>query len=484
MYAQTASRHYAHAQVLCPLSVENTDVRGVWALRTSGPFLTVGVRSVRSDYILLYGTGGVAGNTTPASDFTILQQLQAAGSLTSATNVDRPEWVVAVEPLEAGVGFLAASAPHELVMESEVPRPDAAHDPEAEVLAVPHQYQRILPASSARTSWPQCAALPLSSSSSPDAFTEPHSHVQMFDLGSNVYTVGMVDGRLLITEAVGPDSDAIISCTPNVNVAPCSVLAEDGGENDLESLHGGFGGSVLIIPVLVVGFVALCSRCFGRSRHKYARVANAEDCDGESDADNGNGGGFVITNNAKILLVAIGAFGAITIAQLIGALVSNSLALLGDCASMGVDTATYVGNLVAECSVEADADIQERNQMAASFVSLTVLCAITLTVIFDALARIHQPVELAVSLGPGGIYNISAVDAAAMEEAEEAEVDPYIVCGFALAGLLLDCSTFAAFRYWGAHAAAHQPSPVCFHFHPPPALRHAVVVSAPVPLPL
>ena len=32
------------------------------------------------------------------------------------------------------------------------------------------------------------------------------------------------------------------------------------------------------------------------------------------------------------------------------ALVANSLALLGDCASMGVDTATYVGNLYAECS--------------------------------------------------------------------------------------------------------------------------------------
>ena len=39
---------------------------------------------------------------------------------------------------------------------------------------------------------------------------------------------------------------------------------------------------------------------------------------------------------------------ALTISQTVAAVVANSLALLGDCASMGVDTLTYCGNLYAE----------------------------------------------------------------------------------------------------------------------------------------
>ena len=72
--------------------------------------------------------------------------------------------------------------------------------------------------------------------------------------------------------------------------------------------------------------------------------------------------------------------------------------------------------------------------MTASFISLLVLCGITLTVIFDAIVRI-------------GVA--TAVDAAGAPKDEEAEVNPYIVCGFAIGGLILDCSTFAAFHFWG-----------------------------------
>ena len=56
----------------------------------------------------------------------------------------------------------------------------------------------------------------------------------------------------------------------------------------------------------------------------------------------------MVSDHAKVLLLAIGAFGTITISQTVAAVVANSLALLGDCASMGVDTLTYCGNLYAE----------------------------------------------------------------------------------------------------------------------------------------
>jgi hypothetical protein len=58
---------------------------------------------------------------------------------------------------------------------------------------------------------------------------------------------------------------------------------------------------------------------------------------------------FVLTQNGKILLVAIVLFGAITAAQFAAAFIANSLALLADCGAMLADVITYVFNFLAEC---------------------------------------------------------------------------------------------------------------------------------------
>eukprot|EP00981_Chlorochromonas_danica_P002628 scaffold505_cov245-Ochromonas_danica.AAC.5 len=55
-----------------------------------------------------------------------------------------------------------------------------------------------------------------------------------------------------------------------------------------------------------------------------------------------------ILTNFQILLATSILFGAFVIAEIIGALASNSLSLLGDGSAMAVDVFTYVCNMYAE----------------------------------------------------------------------------------------------------------------------------------------
>jgi Co/Zn/Cd efflux system component len=92
----------------------------------------------------------------------------------------------------------------------------------------------------------------------------------------------------------------------------------------------------------------------------------------------------------QVLVVAIMAFGSITAAQTVAALMANSLALLGDCASMGVDTLTYVGNLYAETrGSELGPEAAQRRQLLASAGSLLVLLGVTSLVVVDAMSRLQ-----------------------------------------------------------------------------------------------
>lgn len=73
---------------------------------------------------------------------------------------------------------------------------------------------------------------------------------------------------------------------------------------------------------------------------------------------------------------------------------ANSLALLGDCGSMGVDTLTYVGNLYAECGPQArSVRTAQRRQLLASAASLVVLMSVTVLIVHDALARLRTEVR-------------------------------------------------------------------------------------------
>ena len=57
-------------------------------------------------------------------------------------------------------------------------------------------------------------------------------------------------------------------------------------------------------------------------------------------------------DNKFILIVSAISFGLFMIAEIIGALAGNSLALLGDAAAMSVDVNAYLTNLYAEYAKE------------------------------------------------------------------------------------------------------------------------------------
>merc|ERR1719319_966396 len=79
--------------------------------------------------------------------------------------------------------------------------------------------------------------------------------------------------------------------------------------------------------------------------------------------------------DAWTLLFTLVLFGTITAAQFVGAIVARSLALLGDCASMLVDTLTYAANLKAEIQVVNPN--RERNQLIVSGVSILILLVLS-----------------------------------------------------------------------------------------------------------
>jgi len=118
-----------------------------------------------------------------------------------------------------------------------------------------------------------------------------------------------------------------------------------------------------------------------------------------------------LTNRQRGIVVTMVLFATITSAQFGAAIVANSLALMGDCGSMLVDTFSYAANLWAEC---VESKNKERNQLIATFVSIIVLIGITGFVIYDS-------INILTSEGEDGD-----------------DVNAYIVFGFALGGLLFD----------------------------------------------
>merc|ERR550517_697696 len=67
-----------------------------------------------------------------------------------------------------------------------------------------------------------------------------------------------------------------------------------------------------------------------------------------------------LTNRQVAIMLTMVLFAAITCAQFGAALIAHSLALLGDCGSMAVDTISYAVNLWAEC---VEKEHQQRNQL-------------------------------------------------------------------------------------------------------------------------
>jgi len=118
-----------------------------------------------------------------------------------------------------------------------------------------------------------------------------------------------------------------------------------------------------------------------------------------------------LTNRQVAIMLTMLLFAAITAAQFGAALIAHSLALLGDCGSMAVDTISYAVNLWAEC---VEIEHQPRNQLIATGLSILVLLAITGYVMYSAIVILLDG------------------------EADDDDVNFYIVFGFALGGLLFD----------------------------------------------
>jgi len=131
--------------------------------------------------------------------------------------------------------------------------------------------------------------------------------------------------------------------------------------------------------------------------------------------------GMKCSPEIKTLVITMTLFGTITAAQTAAAFMANSLALLGDCASMFVDTLSYAANIMGEC-IETEEHRKIRNQLVASGLSLCVLLAITIWVSVEALTRLINPAD-----------------------DDDDDVNAYIVFGFALGGLLFDLASFCAF---------------------------------------
>eukprot|EP01045_Picozoa_sp_COSAG04_P006675 COSAG04_NODE_333_length_16525_cov_32.050527_3_plen_246_part_00 len=88
----------------------------------------------------------------------------------------------------------------------------------------------------------------------------------------------------------------------------------------------------------------------------------------------------------------------------------------------------------------------KKAQLLASAASLLVLGGVTVAVVVDAEERLRTEALWQAAQQAGLLPRDGDGDGAG-EGVEE--VDPYIVFAFAVAGLVLDCTTFAAFHVWG-----------------------------------
>mmetsp|Transcript_32784 Transcript_32784/g.45743 ORF Transcript_32784/g.45743 Transcript_32784/m.45743 type:complete len:276 (-) Transcript_32784:521-1348(-) len=135
--------------------------------------------------------------------------------------------------------------------------------------------------------------------------------------------------------------------------------------------------------------------------------------------------GVPITKKIKTLALAFVLFLTIAVAQLIGALIANSLALLSDTSSMFLDAVTYAFNIYAEAQPKEDKLKTQKNLLIASGISFFALLGITLYFLIDAAMLL------------------------ASKEVDGDDVNAFIVLGFAVAGLLIDFGTLFPYCIYG-----------------------------------
>lgn len=95
-------------------------------------------------------------------------------------------------------------------------------------------------------------------------------------------------------------------------------------------------------------------------------------------------------NNLIVLVATCSAFMIFVIAELAGALISNSLALLGDAAAMFVDVFTYMTNIYAEILKARHEEMDERTHFILEvIVPGTSLCCLLLVTAYVTVESVH-----------------------------------------------------------------------------------------------
>ena len=131
--------------------------------------------------------------------------------------------------------------------------------------------------------------------------------------------------------------------------------------------------------------------------------------------------GIPFTENMSVLALTAALFAIITILQALAARIAKSDALLADCASMAVDALTYLLNIFVEAR-EGKAFHREL-QIIAPTISLSMLAYFTVSMLLEAKETLF---------------------AKAGTEADD-DVNPTIIMGFAILGIVFDAIALRAF---------------------------------------
>jgi len=132
--------------------------------------------------------------------------------------------------------------------------------------------------------------------------------------------------------------------------------------------------------------------------------------------------GCKTTGNMRVLALTACLFVIITVAQLFAAVLAHSGALMADSVSMGVDSATYLLNIVAEAS--RGKRCHRPFELMVAAVSQAVLIVLTVGVLLESLPNLNGAAE---------------------DDDDADEVNPAIVMAFAIWGLLFDALSLGAF---------------------------------------
>ena len=142
-----------------------------------------------------------------------------------------------------------------------------------------------------------------------------------------------------------------------------------------------------------------------------------------------------LTPNIKALILTSFLFTTITVVQVFAAKIANSLALLMDCISMGVDALTYMGNIFVECR-KRDGSPHEGSQIIVCAISLGCLLYFTWDESRESMATI------------AACRGTSAAE-------EPDDVNGYITLAFGIGGVIFDILSLWAFyhsnRTWSSN---------------------------------